>query len=208
MEPNSSAMKSPTIAFQRKSLAGLAAFALLLIASPAARAQDERAGSIDVDYSYLRLDSSGNGGIFSATGGTVEGAVALRGPLSIIGEVQGYSFQGQPAGTKGQMLIYVFGPELEVPIRHSRWAIQADVLGGGGYLRGEESGQVARENSFVFDFGEGLIVNVHDRWSIELVKVEYLMTNFQRTDGDAGRQNDMRISAGFIFNIQKRSRDR
>jgi hypothetical protein len=205
MEPNSTSNSSQRVAWQRKSfLAGFAAFALLFIAAPAARAQNENVGSINFDYSYLRLDSSGNGGAFSAVGGTVMGGFDIRGPLSIVGELQGYSFQGQPVGTKGQMLIYVFGPELQVPVHHSRLSLSADVLFGGGYLRGEESGQVASSNSFVFDFGPGLIANVRDRWSIQIVKVEYLMTNFQRNNGEAGRQNDMRISAGFTFNLQRR----
>ncbi|MGB6431286.1 MAG: outer membrane beta-barrel protein [Candidatus Acidiferrales bacterium] len=205
MEPNRTSNSSHTVTWQRKNLlAALVTFALLLIAAPAARAQNTNVGSINVDYSYLRADSSGNGGVFSAVGGTIMGGFDIRGPLSIVGEVQGYSFQGQPVGTKGQMLIYVFGPELQVPIHHSPISVSADVLFGGGYLRGEESGQVASSNAFVFDFGPGLIANVRDRWSIQIVKVEYLMTNFARNDGAAGRQNDMRISAGFTFNFQRR----
>jgi len=205
MEPNMTASSSQRVALQRKSLlAGVLAIALLLIAAPAARAQNESVGSINIDYSYLRANSSGNGGSFSADGGTILGRFNLRAPLSIVGELQGYSFRDQPTGTKGQMLIYVFGPELQVPIHRSRWAVSADVLFGGGYLRGENPVQTAAENSWVFDFGPGLIANFHDRFSVQVVKVEYLMTNFERFNGAAGRQNDMRISTGFTFNLQKR----
>jgi hypothetical protein len=204
MDPNNIAMKSPAVAAQRKTLiAAIVAFALLLIAAPPARAQSENAASINVDYSYLRADSSGNGGVFSGAGGTVMGGFNIRPLLSIVGELQGYSFLGQPTGTKGQMVIYVFGPEVRAPIFHSRWALSADVLFGGGYLRGENPVQTASENSFVFDFGPGLIANVNDRWSIQVAKVEYLMTNFERFNGAAGRQNDLRISSGFTFNFRR-----
>ena len=205
MDPNNTAMKSQTLARTRKALfAGFVACALLLIAALPARAQRETVASINVDYSYLRADSSGNGGVFSGAGGTLLGSFNIRPPLSIVGEIQGYSFLGQPTGTKGQMVIYVFGPELQAPIFHSRWSLTADVLFGGGYLRGENPVQTASENAFVFDFGPGLIANVHDRWSIQVAKVEYLMTNFERFNGAAGRQNDLRISTGFTFNIRTR----
>jgi len=138
----------------------------------------------------------------------VLGAFTIMPPLSIVGELGGYTFRGQPAGTSGQMFTYTFGPELQVPIHNSRWAASADVLFGGGYLRGEESGQTASENAFVMSIGVGLIANVRDRWSIEMVKVKYVSTGFQRTNGQPGLQNDMQISAGFIFNIQGRHRSR
>jgi hypothetical protein len=205
MDPNNTAMKSQTLAWKRKNLfAGLVACALLLIAALPARAQNEHVASINVDYSYLRADSSGNGGVFSGAGGTVLGGFNIFPSLSIVGELQGYSFLGQPAGTKGQMVIYVFGPEVQAPIFHSHFALTADVLFGGGYLRGENATQTASENSFVFDFGPGLVANVNDRWSIQIAKVEYLMTNFERSNGASGRQNDMRISTGFTFNIRSR----
>jgi hypothetical protein len=207
MDPNNRAMKPQSVALHSKiHVAGFLALvlALVLIAAPAARAQNETVGQINVDYSYLRANSSGNGGTFSGDGGTILAGLALRGPISIVGEFQGYTFRDQPTGTKGQMLIYVFGPELQAPIHHSRWALSADVLFGGGYLRGENPVQTASENAFVFDFGPGIIANFHDRFSVQVVKVEYLMTNFERFNGAAGRQNDMRISTGFTFNIRRR----
>jgi outer membrane protein OmpA-like peptidoglycan-associated protein len=104
------------------------------------------------------------------------------------------------------VLSYLFGPRLSFR-QHDRFTPFVQALFGGAranqvILNGctFSCTLLPTESAFAWTAGGGLDLRVRRHIAIRLIQAEYLMTGFSNyTTGAAGKQNDMRLSAGIVF---------
>jgi peptidoglycan-associated lipoprotein len=171
--------------------------------APAARAQVEKSAlEFGADYNYVRANGPPGGcGCFSMNGGNVWAGYRLSDSFSAVAE-----FSAQQAGNingSGEDLTlfsYLFGPRYTLR-KSERWLPFGQVLLGGAHASGsfEPSleGGSGSFNSFSMIAGGGLDIDVTRRVGVRVAEVDYYLTRFP--NGVNGRQNNLRISAGFFF---------
>jgi hypothetical protein len=172
------------------------------VAHAQALAADASRLEVGVDYNFVRANGPpAECGCFSMNGGNAWAAYRLIDGFSAVAE-----FSGQHAGdinATGEDLTlfsYLFGPRYTLH-RSDRWLPFGQVLLGGAHATGtfepSLSGGSGSYNSFAMIAGGGLDVGVTPRIDLRLIEADYYLTRFP--NGVNTRQNNLRISAGFIF---------
>jgi len=153
-------------------------FALILLISGVAMAQDSPRAEVAGLYSYIRF----SGGI-NCNGGGGSVAYNLNSWIGVVGQVGGCHFSG------GNAISYLFGPKLSYRSA-GRFDPFAQVLFGGARF----SATGFSSNAFAMTAGGGLDIKVSDHFAIRVAQVDYLMTRFAGT-----RQNNFQYSGGVVF---------
>jgi hypothetical protein len=83
-------------------------------------------------------------------------------------------------------------------------AFIAQGLVGGGRLNASSSGVKGGENGFAMALGGGVDLRFRSRFAIRMVEAEYLITRFPSVNGASATQNNLRLSAGFVFHFGRR----
>jgi hypothetical protein len=80
----------------------------------------------------------------------------------------------------------------------------AQVLLGAGRLNASAGGVDAGENGFAMAVGGGVDLGFRHHIAIRVIQAEYLLTQFSRVNGTSATQNDVRLSAGLVFQFGRR----
>jgi outer membrane immunogenic protein len=171
--------------------------------APAAGAQSDSSKlELGVDYNYVRANGPPGGcGCFSMNGGNIWAAYNLTRNFSAVAEFSG-QHAGNIAGLGEDLTLfsYLFGPRYTLRAS-DRWLPFAQVLVGGAHASGTYeptlTGASGSYNSFSLVAGGGLDISLTHRVAIRAFEGDYYLTRFP--NGVNGRQNNLRISAGFIF---------
>jgi opacity protein-like surface antigen len=186
--------------------------ALVCVVAGAARAQAQGGqGAAEVAprfeasgaFSYMRGNADDSGGGFNLDGGSGSFAYDYKDWLSFVGDVGAYHFTDLGGGLSSTMYTYLAGPRLPLRRKH-RLKPFVQVLLGAGRLNANSAGIHAGENSFATAIGGGLDFTIRRRLEIRVIEADYLLTRFAHPDGSSATQNNVRISAGFVFRFGSR----
>jgi opacity protein-like surface antigen len=146
-------------------------------------------------YSGLHVSSGQQDRQRTGNGGSGYFEYNLTNVIGLVGDFGGY------ANTRfdNKLLTYMFGPRFNW--RHSRFTPYAQVLFGGGYLWSDVNRASTTQNSFAFAAGGGVDYSLTKHISIKPLQVEYVRTQFDRTNGFGSHQNDVRYSAGVVLKL-------
>jgi outer membrane immunogenic protein len=171
--------------------------------APAARAQTETPKlDVGVAYNYIRANGPPGGcGCFAMNGGSAWVGFRVSGGFSAVGEFSGqYASDVNATGEDLALYSYLFGPRYTL-LKSDRWQPFGQVLVGGAHASGtfepSLSGGSGSYNSLAMVAGGGLDVHVSPHIGIRAIEADYYLTRFP--NGVNTRQNNLRISAGFIF---------
>jgi hypothetical protein len=190
-------------------LGGIFALAALLCGDPASAQKIELFGG----YSFVRApvtfsEVSGTCALpclptsttpkLNLNGWEASGAVKIAGPLAFVADFDGT--RGSFQGASTHLNTYLFGPQFRLPGPISLFAhamageghesIHSGISGAGVITSGPT------QNSFASALGGGLDTHLLPFISLRLIQVDYLYTHFHST-----RQNQPRISAGFVVHF-------
>ena len=190
-------------------------------ASP--NAEGKNAGTPKVElflgYSYLRAVptlAAGNRLVW-LNGGSASVAYNFTRHLGVVGDFGSYTnsqirFTGANAETVDvdnsnvAVLTYLAGPRFSFR-SHERFTPFVQALFGGVRANQVNLSDCAsnclllpEETTFALTAGGGLDIKLRRHFAIRAIQAEYLMTRFtDRTTGDSGMQNDIRLSSGIVF---------
>jgi len=181
-------------------LCGLAAF--MLFATAAAAQGDRPLFQLGVDYNYVRANGPpGECGCFSMNGGNIWAAYSFTHSFSAVAEFSGqHASNINSTGEDLTLFSYLFGPRYTLR-KFDRWLPFGQVLLGGAHASGtfqpSLSGASGSYNSFSLVAGGGLDVSVTQHIGIRAFEADYYLTHFPNSVN--GRQNNLRIAAGLLF---------
>ena len=206
-------------------------FAVGLLLSISARAQEFPRAETSFDYSYLRFAPNvpGSKG-HSLNGGGGSFVLNINQYFGIKADLQGYgsttsSFvlapslnfpTGANANVQGNMFTYLFGPQIKI---HSpRVQPFVHLLFGGAhsnvYANAFKSicvnsfacsfSRAPSNNAFAMAFGGGVDIPIGHVVAIRPAEVDYLYTNFTNRFNNSN-QNNFRYSGGIVFNFGGRT---
>ena len=154
-------------------------------------------------YSFVRANAGNSNGGFNLNGASGSLAYNFTDRFSILADFGGYKFSGLPSSFDSTMYTYLFGPRISLR-KWSRVNPFAQVLLGGGRLTASSGGIDAGENGFAMTAGGGVDIPFRPHISIRIIQAEYLLTRFARISGASATQNDVRVSAGFVYRFGHR----
>jgi opacity protein-like surface antigen len=182
-------------------------FAVLLLFTGIASAQETPKVEVFGGYSYVRLMDEGATANFN--GGSGSFSYNPTPWLGLVGDFGGYHWSN--SGSDANIVTYMFGPK--IAFRKGPLTPFIQELFGGGHISGTAGtdcgdarvrpqqiigcGVSSSENGFAMALGGGLDWNATRHIGIRLVQAEYLLTKFN--DGSNNRQNNLRISGGVVF---------
>ena len=172
--------------------------AALLLSGAILNAQTETTPKyeVGVNYSWLHVNAANYNYQRTGNGGSGYVEYNLNKTIGLVGDFGGYADTRNSMDEK--MLTYLFGPRFNW--RHSKLNPYAQFLFGGGYAwYGPHQNRT--QNAFTTASGGGLDYNFNHLISFKPVQVEYVMTQFDTKNGFGGHQNDIRCSAGVVFNF-------
>jgi peptidoglycan-associated lipoprotein len=193
----------------------LSAAIALFAAAPATRAQQappavqvEPRAELAFDYSYLHSNAPPGGcGCFNLNGGSVTFSWYLKPSFALVGDF-GTAHAGSitPAGYDLTVSTYTAGLRYRMRLGHSPLHSYGQVLVGVGHSSGAlvqgESPAVSNAGAaFAAKTGGGLDLKVSHRIALRLLEADYLVTTFD--NGSNNHQNNLRLSAGLVFNLGK-----
>jgi len=109
-------------------------------------------------------------------------------------------FTVQPPGLSAQMYTYTFGPRCTFA-KSERFASFTQALLGDSRLNSSTASEQAGENGSSMAPGGGLDIGLEHRFLIRAVQAEYLTTRFPNFVGTSAVQNNLRVSAGLVFQL-------
>jgi hypothetical protein len=170
--------------------------ATLLLSGSLLHAQTETMPKFEVglNYSGLHVNSANYDYQRTGNGGAGYLEYNLSKMVGLVADFGGYA--NTRTGVDQKMMTYLFGPRFNW--RRSRLTPYAQFLFGGGYLW-YGPGQKQTQNAFATAAGGGLDYNFNHLISFKPIQVEYVMTQFDSTQGFGSHQNDIRYSAGVVF---------
>jgi len=214
---------------QRKSII----FAIVLLLSMTAWAQEFPRAEVGFDYSYVRYAPNvpgSKGHSFNGGGGSL--VFNINQYLGIKADLQGYgsttsSFvlapspnfpTGANANVQGNLFTYMFGPQIKV---HSpRLQPFVHLLFGGAHSNVYANAfkticvpgslvcsfsRAPSSNAFAMAFGGGIDIPIGHVVAIRPAEVDYLYTNFTNRFNNSN-QNNFRYSGGIVFNLHSSSK--
>jgi len=184
----------------------LGALAVVAMSAAVAAAQNDHAVSVGADYTYVRTNVLPGCSCFSLSGGSAQIQVNLAPHLAGIGDVTLTHKAGITADNYTlTQLTYTGGVRVRPFAPHARLRPFAEIMLGGassfGTLSPASSGVGGASNAFAFESGGGIELRLSPRISLLPVEADYLMTTFSNTANN--RQNDLRLSAGFVIRLSR-----
>jgi hypothetical protein len=208
-------------------------FAISLLFSITAWAQEFPRAEVGFDYSYVRYAPNVAGShVHSFNGGGGSLVFNINRYLGIKADLQGYgsttsSFviapgptfpTGVNANVQGNLFTYLFGPQIKV---HSpRIQPFVHLLFGGAHSNVYANAfkniclptsgvcsfsKAPANNAFAMAFGGGVDIPIGHVVAIRPAEVDYLYTNFTNRFNNSN-QNNFRYSGGIVFNFGGRSK--
>jgi Outer membrane protein beta-barrel domain len=159
---------------------------------------------VGVSYSWLHVNSANFDSQRTGNGGAGYFEYNLNKMIGLVGDFGGYA--NTRTGIDDKALTYLFGPRFNW--RHSRLNPYVQFLFGGAYAWAGPTGNSSTQNSFATAAGGGLDVRWTRHIAIKPIQVEYVMTQFDSaalggsTKGFGNHQNDVRYSAGMVFQFR------
>jgi len=208
-------------------------FAISLLLSMTAWAQEFPRAEVGFDYSYVRYAPNvpgSKGHSFNGGGGSL--VFNINQYLGIKADLQGYgsttsSFvlapspnfpTGANANVQGNLFTYMFGPQIKV---HSpRLQPFVHLLFGGAHSNVYANAfkticvpgslvcsfsRAPSSNAFAMAFGGGIDIPIGHVVAIRPAEVDYLYTNFSNRFNNSN-QNNFRYSGGIVFNLHSSSK--
>jgi hypothetical protein len=203
-------------------------FAISLLLSITAWAQEFPKAEVGLDYSYARFvpNTAGTRG-HSLNGGGGSLVFNFNQYLGIKADFQGYasttsnfSFAptlnfptGASANVQGNLFTYLFGPQIKVHTHHIQPFVH--LLFGGAHsnvysnafknicLSGTTVCSFSRapsNNTFAMAFGGGVDIPIGHVVAIRPAEIDYLYTNFNN-QFNGSNQNNFRYSGGIVFTL-------
>ena len=152
-------------------------FALYVISSPWARAQDK--AELFGGFSYMHFQSS------NLNGWEISGQYKFTDWLGGVADFDGH--YGSISGIGTSTYTFLFGPQISLPSRVSPFG---HVLLGGAHNSTGGFGI----SSFSMALGGGVDAELTDRFHWRLIQMDYLLTQF-----GGGSQNNFRFSTGILI---------
>lgn len=168
---------------------------VVLLSAVAASAQDTPKVEIFGGYSYVHTSVTGTSFTANLNGGSASVSYNPTNWLGLVADVGGY-YAGQNSlgtGINGEIYTFLFGPK--TTFRVGRFTPFVQTLFGGA--RSTVNSTFGASSSFAMATGGGLDCNVTKHVGVRLIQAEYLLTML--SDNVNSRQNNARISAGFVF---------
>lgn len=174
-------------------------FALLLLASFPAAAQETPKVEVAAYYSYVRVNPNTSGvDNFNLNGGGGSIAYNANNWLGFVAEFNGYKV-GDIGGVNPQANIftYQFGPRVSFR-GNDRFTPFVHALFGGARASTDLAGGTSSDNAFSMSVGGGVDAKLTEHVAIRVAQVDWLLTRF---DEGAGRvnQNNFKYSGGIVF---------
>ena len=177
---------------------------------------------IFLGYSYFRAVptlAAGNR-MVDLNGGEASVAFNLKRNFGIVADFGGYDDTklqlagpgANPPGvanSSGTVFTYLAGPRLSYR-NHSRITPFAQILFGAVHASevslsgctGSSCTPLPTQTAFAMTAGGGIDIRASRHFSIRAIQAEYMMNRFANpTTGASGTQNDLRLSAGFVFSF-------
>lgn len=177
------------------------AIGLLLVFNAPARAQWTPFATPEFEasgaYSFMRANGSNSDG-FNLNGASGAFTYNFTHWLAVVGDGGWYHFGGLPTGLTSYMATYAGGPRITLR-NHQHFIPFVQVLAGGARVSATSGGIHAAENGFLIMPGAGVDLDLHHKFAIRAIQVDYLATRFAQNNGSTATQNNFRISAGIVF---------
>ena len=159
-------------------------------------------------YSYMRANAVFTGSRINLNGATFATAFYVNHWLAVVADV-GIYHAGNIANQFSLTLTsYQAGPRVRLRT-DTRFTPYGQFLVGGGHAGGTiytkslgfGIAPIGANNSFLFTLGGGADLKLSRRISLRLVQAEYLHSEFLNGSTIGHQQNNMRLSAGAVFNF-------
>ncbi len=163
---------------------------------------------VGFEYTYAHSNAPPGGcGCFSLNGASISAAQPLySGHYAGVFDASFiHASTNSPTGYDVSLSTFTAGVRYR-PILHKPWSPFGDVLvggvHGGGHLVGAGT-PAANDSALVFasNVGGGIDRRLGDHWSLRLIEADWLLTTY--TNGVNDHQNNVRLSAGFVYRFGK-----
>ncbi len=176
---------------------------IILVSGTIVSAQETQVPRFEVglNYSWLHVNSANYDYQRTGNGGSGYLEYNLNSIIGIVGDFGGYA--NTRKGINDKALTYLFGPRFNW--RHEKLTPYVQFLFGGAYAWSGPSGNSPTQNAFATAAGGGLDYRLTHLIALKPIQVEYVMTQFDSsqlggsTKSFGGHQNDVRYSAGVVF---------
>src|SRR5579871_3865702 len=185
--------------FRKSGFWGASTLASLLFFGATAYAQEEVTTprfEIGVGYSGLRVNSDNGDQERTGNGGSGSFEYNVNKFVGLVADFGGYA--NTTSGKNDRLLTYMFGPRFNW--RHSRLNPYVQFLFGGAYLWNNPQYSTT-QNAFATAAGGGVDYRLSNHIAIKPLQVEYVTSQFSGTNGIGSHQNDVRYSAGVVFEM-------
>ena len=208
-------------------------FAISLLLSMTAWAQEFPRAEVGFDYSYVRYAPNvpgSKGHSFNGGGGSL--VFNINQYLGIKADLQGYGSTtsnfvlapgpnfptGASANVQGNLFTYMFGPQIKVHSPHFQPFVH--LLFGGAHSNVYANAfkticvpgslvcsfsTAPSNNAFAMAFGGGIDIPIGHVVAIRPAQVDYLYTRFTNRFNNSN-QNNFRYSGGIVFNLHSSSK--
>lgn len=179
-----------------------AALTVLLTASISSVGQTVH-GDAALTYQWVHSNTQpGSCGCFGLNGGGVSASLDVFSRLAAVVDVSGaYEGNASPTANTLTLVSYLAGPRLYLrrpgPTAHHQLQPFAQVLLGTAHAGGGIAGAGDGTYAFATRAGGGLDLSVYKTFSVRLVQVDYLLTDFANTTNN--HQNNFLLGTGVVF---------
>jgi len=165
---------------------------------------------VAIGYSYIRANLlRADGCCFPMNGASGSLAYNFNDWFGLAADF-GIYLRDNVRGTTFDLTIfsYMAGPRFSYR-KDDRYTPFAQLLVGGGHAGGSlytqpvvSSQPLGAHHAFALALGGGVDIRVTDRFALRVVQTEYFFTRFRNGRND--RQNNLRVTAGFVFRFGQR----
>src|SRR5580698_9912106 len=170
-------------------------------ATPAAAAQNIPTAEVALTYNWVHSNAPPKDcGCFSMNGGSGSFAYNFTRKWSVVGEASAESNGNVNSTGLGLTLADFLAGGRYTLRNHSRLQPFGQVLLGAAHTSGSLSPDqigLGAATSFATTAGGGVDVNLSPRIALRAIQAEYFLTMLP--NGSSDRQNNLRLSAGFVF---------
>jgi len=161
-------------------------------------------------YSYMRAGTLFTGTPINLHGASFSTALYLHHWIGIVGDVGVYHAANIANQFSLTVSSYQLGPRLRFP-NQTRFTPYGQFLIGGGHAGGTlytsplgpGLAPIGTNNSFLYTVGGGVDCRLNNRIGVRIVQAEYLRSEFLNGSIVGHQQNNLRLSAGLLFNFGK-----
>ena len=168
---------------------------LMLLASSAAKAQENRGFEVSGNYQYVRFSPGGGSDSLNCHGGSGSAGAYLTPLIGVVGEFGACKITGLPSGTSAHGMNYLVGPRLFLPTSRGRvFPFVQALFGGERFSAGVSGFGSSSDSTFAWTAGGGADVTLTRHLSLRAIQVEYFYTH---VGGES--QNSVRLQSGLVY---------